>query len=125
VASPVVALDHVQVAAPPGCEQEARCFYGGLLGLEEIAKPAELEAAGGVWFACGAGELHVGVSDEFAPAAKATPPSASRACRRSTSSPGACAGRARRSIRTTGCRGTGAFYTRDPWGDRVELLACE
>ena len=33
-------IDHVQVAAPAGCEAEARAFYGGLLGLEEIPKPA-------------------------------------------------------------------------------------
>jgi catechol 2,3-dioxygenase-like lactoylglutathione lyase family enzyme len=44
-------VDHVQVAAPPGCEAEARRFYGELLGLAEIAKPESLAAAGGVWFA--------------------------------------------------------------------------
>src|SRR6267154_619257 len=35
----VTGIDHVQVAAPPGCEAEARAFYGELLGLEELAKP--------------------------------------------------------------------------------------
>jgi hypothetical protein len=35
----VVGLDHMQVAAPRGCEAEARRFYGILLGLEEIDKP--------------------------------------------------------------------------------------
>src|SRR4051812_2533517 len=34
-----VRIDHVQVAAPPGCEEEARAFYGGVLGLEELDKP--------------------------------------------------------------------------------------
>jgi hypothetical protein len=29
----------VPVAAPPGCEPEARGFYGWALGLEELAKP--------------------------------------------------------------------------------------
>jgi hypothetical protein len=29
----VVGIDHVQVAAPRGCETEARRFYGTLLGL--------------------------------------------------------------------------------------------
>ena len=37
--SDIVGLDHVQVAAPPGCEEEARRFYGELLGLEELEKP--------------------------------------------------------------------------------------
>ena len=73
MAKGAVGLDHVQVAAPAGCEEEARRFYGGLLGLDEVAKPASLAAAGGVWFACGAQELHVGVAEDFAPAAKAHP----------------------------------------------------
>ena len=38
-------------AAPPGCEREARGFYGSLLGLRELEKPEELQARGGVWFA--------------------------------------------------------------------------
>ena len=38
----VVGLDHVQIAAPCGCEPEARRFYGELLGLPEIEKPEPL-----------------------------------------------------------------------------------
>ena len=34
----VVGLDHVQVAAPRGCEAEARRLYGTLLGLVEVEK---------------------------------------------------------------------------------------
>jgi catechol 2,3-dioxygenase-like lactoylglutathione lyase family enzyme len=52
-------LDHVQLAAPPGCEREARRFYGDLLGLSELEKPAGLGAGGGVWFRAGRQELHV------------------------------------------------------------------
>lgn len=44
------ALDHVQVAAPPGCEAKARWFYGTLIGLAEVDKPELLRARGGVWF---------------------------------------------------------------------------
>ena len=69
----VTGIDHVQVAAPPGCEGAARAFYGGLLGLEEVSKPAELAARGGCWFLAGAQELHVGVEEPFAPARKAHP----------------------------------------------------
>jgi catechol 2,3-dioxygenase-like lactoylglutathione lyase family enzyme len=69
----VLGIDHVQVAAPPGCEAEARAFYGGLLGLEELPKPEPLRARGGVWFRAGAQELHVGVEEPFAPARKAHP----------------------------------------------------
>ena len=69
----VTGLHHVQVAAPPGCEQEARAFYGDLLQLREIEKPLLLAVRGGCWFSLGDGELHVGVEDPFRPAAKAHP----------------------------------------------------
>jgi hypothetical protein len=42
----IVGLDHVQVAAPPGCEPEARRFFGELLGLTEVEKPELLRARG-------------------------------------------------------------------------------
>jgi len=66
-------IDHVQVAAPPGCEGAARAFYGELLGLEEVPKPAALAARGGCWFRAGSAELHVGVEEPFVAARKAHP----------------------------------------------------
>ena len=69
----IIGLDHVQVAAPHGCEAEARAFYGGLLGLEELEKPEPLRARGGCWFRAGTAELHIGVEEPFAPARKAHP----------------------------------------------------
>ena len=69
----ILGIDHVQVAAPGGCEQAARAFYGGLLGLDELPKPELLAARGGCWFRAGAQELHVGVEDPFTPARKAHP----------------------------------------------------
>ena len=71
----LVGIDHVQLAAPPACEAEARRFYGELLGLREVPKPEGVRASGGVWFAIGdAGqELHIGVEQQFAPATKAHP----------------------------------------------------
>jgi catechol 2,3-dioxygenase-like lactoylglutathione lyase family enzyme len=69
----ITGIDHVQVAAPSGCEDAARAFYGALLGLEEVPKPEELRERGGCWFRAGGQELHVGVADPFAPALKAHP----------------------------------------------------
>src|SRR3954452_15089804 len=69
----ILGIDHVQVAAPVGCEQAARAFYGGILGLDELPKPELLAAGGGCWFRAGAQELHVGVEDPFAPSRKAHP----------------------------------------------------
>ncbi|MGH3112829.1 MAG: VOC family protein, partial [Gaiellaceae bacterium] len=116
-------LDHVQVAAPPGCEQEARRFYGELLGLDEVAKPASLAAAGGVWFACGAQGLHVGVAEDCAPATKAHPGlrvTNSAALDELAERLRAAGAPVERDDRLPGHR---RFYTRDPWGNRVELLA--
>jgi catechol 2,3-dioxygenase-like lactoylglutathione lyase family enzyme len=111
----VATLDHVQVAAPPGCETEARAFYGELLGLVEVEKPESLRGRGGVWFQ----QLHVGVEEDFRPARKAHP-----ALRVSDID-----GLATR-LTTLGkliewddsLPGIRRFYTSDPWGNRIELL---
>lgn len=118
---PVTGIDHVQLAAPPGCEAEARRFYGELLGLEEIAKPEPLRGRGGVWFRCGAAQqLHIGVEDGHAPARKAHPAIAATGL-------GVLAER----LAAAGAPvawddaipGTRRFYTADPWGNRLELVA--
>ena len=61
-------IDHVQVAAPVGCEEEAREFYSNKIGMEEIPKPEELKKRGGCWFKCGNQEIHTGVEQNFTPA---------------------------------------------------------
>jgi hypothetical protein len=69
----ILALDHVQVAIPAGGESAARAFYGMLLGMTEISKPAVLAARGGCWFTAGSAVLHLGVEEPFSPARKAHP----------------------------------------------------
>lgn len=69
----ITAIDHVQVAMPVGAEDLARQFYGVILGLSEIPKPAILAMRGGVWFQCGAAQLHLGADPEFQAARKAHP----------------------------------------------------
>ena len=116
-------LDHVQVAAPPGCEAEARRFYGGLLGLTEIEKPEPLRAAGGAWFQLGPQQLHVGVEEPFAPATKAHPALAVEdepALRAFAERLEAAGAPVRWDDRLPGAV---RFYTADPWGNRLELLA--
>jgi catechol 2,3-dioxygenase-like lactoylglutathione lyase family enzyme len=66
-------IHHVQLAAPPESEEAARIFYGGLLGLREIPKPEALRGSGGIWFAAGAQELHIGIEQPHRPARKAHP----------------------------------------------------
>lgn len=115
----IVALDHVQIAAPDGCEEEARRFYGELLGLREVPKPEKLAARGGIWFQIGAQQLHIGVEDDFRAARKAHPAFA-------VNDINALAQR----LKEAGVAITWddaipdlrRFYIGDPWGNRLELL---
>jgi len=66
-------LHHVQLAMPARGEPAARDFYGRLLGLDEVAKPADLAARGGAWFERGAVRIHLGIEEPFRPARKAHP----------------------------------------------------
>ena len=66
-------IDHVQIAAPPGCEAAARKFYVEILGMTEIAKPSALQSRGGIWLQCGMNQVHIGVQVDFTPATKAHP----------------------------------------------------
>jgi catechol 2,3-dioxygenase-like lactoylglutathione lyase family enzyme len=70
---PFTAIDHVQLAMPPGEEATARRFYSGVLGMREVAKPTELAKRGGCWFESGAVQVHLGVENDFRPAKKAHP----------------------------------------------------
>jgi hypothetical protein len=69
----IVGYDHVQVAIPSGAEAVARDYYGGLLGMVELPKPATLAERGGCWFTGGAAVLHLGVEADFRAARKAHP----------------------------------------------------
>jgi catechol 2,3-dioxygenase-like lactoylglutathione lyase family enzyme len=117
-----VILDHVQIAGPPGCEADARRFFGELLGLEEIEKPEPMRASGGVWFQLGPNELHIGIEDPFTPARKAHP-----GLRVEPGELDAIAARLSEASapvdwddRYPGVR---RFYTADPFGNRLEILA--
>ena len=69
----ILGIDHIQLAMPVGGEDAARRFYEGLLGIPEVAKPADLAARGGCWFESGSVKVHLGVEAAFTPARKAHP----------------------------------------------------
>jgi len=114
----LIEIDHVQIAAPQGCEDAARHFFGRLLGLEELEKPEPLCSRGGCWFRVGSRQLHIGVEKDFRPATKAHPAFAVKRIEElfeTLSEAGVkCAwdealGEIRR------------FYANDPWGNRLEF----
>jgi catechol-2,3-dioxygenase len=115
-------LDHVQIAAPPGCEPAARHYFGDLLGLSELPKPAPLIARGGCWFALGDRQLHVGVDPDFAPALKAhvalrlEPAELDDLATHLTASGFPVTW-------DTDLPAERRFYSADPWGNRIEFLA--
>ena len=116
----VTGLDHVQVAIPEGAEDAARAFYGGLLGLTEVAKPAALASRGGCWFSGPGVSIHLGVERPFAAAAKAHVALAV-----------ADLDAARNELHAAGVPlvddgldvGFRRFYVQDPFGNRIELVA--
>jgi len=114
----VTGIDHVQVAAPAGCEADARAFYGELLGLEELPKPEPLRARGGCWFRAGGQELHVGVEDPFAPARKAHPGLVVAGLEELAARLRAAGAEVTYDETIPGVR---RFYTADPFGNRLEL----
>jgi len=69
----VVAIDHVQLAYPPGGEDLARKFYGEVLGFVEVAKPEAMRVRGGMWFQAGPVQVHLGREEGMRPSAKAHP----------------------------------------------------
>lgn len=117
-----VGIDHVQIAAPPGCETEARRFYGEVLGLEEVSKPPVLAQRGGAWFQVGEQQLHVGAEASFRPALKAHP--AFRVLPEALDELAARLSEAGFPPRwNSELPEIRRFYVDDPWGNRLELLA--
>lgn len=115
----ITRIDHVQLAAPAGCESASREFYGSILGPAEIEKPASLRARGGCWFQCGDQQLHIGVEPDFRSAKKAHPAFAVpdldklRAVLQSHSV---------KIIDDDSLPGTRRFFAEDPFGNRLEFL---
>jgi catechol 2,3-dioxygenase-like lactoylglutathione lyase family enzyme len=111
-------LDHVQVCVPRGTEGEAREFYGGLLGLEEIEKPDVLKKNGGLWYSVADVQLHVGVEDEVAPSKRHPAFEVEDVA-------GVRAFLEQRGVRTKDeeeITGQRRFSFFDPFGNRIELL---
>ena len=114
----VIGLDHVQIAITARGEAAARRFYGEVLGLREIPKPGPLAGRGGVWFACGAQQLHCGVEEPIAPSRRHP----------ALLTDDLDAVRVRLEVAGFPIRsdaelpGYRRLYTEDPFGNRIELL---
>ncbi|MEU6366144.1 VOC family protein [Streptomyces sp. NPDC046931] len=115
----LAAVDHVQLAAPPGSEELLRAYYGDVLGMAEIPKPPVLAGRGGCWFQAGAVQLHLGIEEDFRPARKAHPGL------RVTDIEAYAARLAAHGATVTwdgDLPGHRRFYSEDPVGNRLEFL---
>jgi len=115
----IARIDHIQLAAPKGCEPAAREFYGSILGLAEIEKPASLRGRGGCWFQCGDQQLHIGVESPFQPAKKAHPAFAVTELAKLRES---LIAHAVKITEDDSLPDTRRFFADDPWGNRLEFL---
>jgi catechol 2,3-dioxygenase-like lactoylglutathione lyase family enzyme len=115
-----VGIDHVQLAMPPRGEADARRFYGTLLGLREMERPAALGDRGGCWFVGPGGTaIHLGVDQRFIAARKAHPClivadlDVARARLANAGAP---------IVEDDADTGLARCYTADPFGNRIELV---
>lgn len=111
-------LQHVNVRYPVGAEAEARAFYAGTLGLDEVPKPPEFDRDG-MWFQLeGGGQVHLS-SGEL------PPPGPWHFCMAVDDFDAL-----RRRLDMAGAwtedhhswAGHRRFFTRDPWGALIEIL---
>ncbi|GAA4196796.1 hypothetical protein GCM10022252_44700 [Streptosporangium oxazolinicum] len=59
-------LHHATFTMPVGEEDRARAFYGGVLGMTEVPKPATMRPVG-CWFGTGGVEIHGLPDEDFRP----------------------------------------------------------
>jgi catechol 2,3-dioxygenase-like lactoylglutathione lyase family enzyme len=119
-ANPFSAIDHVQLAAPVGTEDAARRFYGEMLGMRELPKPALLAKRGGVWFVSGEVQIHIGIEQDFRAACKAHP------ALRCTDYDGLLARLRRAGVdvnEVNDIPNVRRAHVYDPFGNRIELVA--
>jgi catechol 2,3-dioxygenase-like lactoylglutathione lyase family enzyme len=115
----IVGIDHVQLSMPPDGEEEARRFYGEILGLREVAKPPQLSGRGGCWFVGSDAAIHLGREDGFSAHAKAHPALLVRdlgSTREALTALGVAIEDDDSGMDVSRC------YVRDPFGNRIELV---
>jgi catechol 2,3-dioxygenase-like lactoylglutathione lyase family enzyme len=118
--APFLAFDHVQLAMPPGREDDARSFYVDACGMTELPKPADLAKRGGAWFASGGVQLHLGVESEFHASSKAHP---ALRCADLDALLARLRAAGHDATEDHDLPGTRRAFVRDPFGNRIELIA--
>ncbi len=116
----ITRLDHIQLAMPPGGEDQAREFWNRQLGMVEEVKPEPLASRGGCWFRRGGIIVHIGVEKDFAPQMKAHPAFCVEALDELAAKLAAADYLVTWDQALPNRR---RFYTADPFGNRIEFIA--
>jgi catechol 2,3-dioxygenase-like lactoylglutathione lyase family enzyme len=115
----VTQLHHVNVTVPAELEQAAKDFYGSVLGLNQVPKPAAARQ-NGAWYQIGDNQLHLSVEEET------NDLSSRHVCFRVSD-----LAEAEKRLRDAGVEivsdprpvpGTSRFYVRDPGGNQLEIV---
>jgi catechol 2,3-dioxygenase-like lactoylglutathione lyase family enzyme len=116
----VTSLHHVNVTVPPELEAATKHFYGDVVGLQQVPKPATARQTG-AWYQIGENQLHLSVEDE-----ERGPVSSRHVCFHVSD-----LAEAERKFRDAGVEivadarpiaGTLRFYVRDPGGNQLEIV---
>ena len=116
----VTALHHVNVTVPLELEAAAKDFYGSVLGLKQVPKPAAARQTG-AWYQIGDNQLHLSVEDE-----QRGPLSSRHICFNVSN-----LGETEKRFRDAGFEiipdprpipGRDRFYVRDPGGNQLEIV---
>ena len=54
-------IHHVNVTVPKALEDDAKHFYGVVMGLAEVPKPESSRGRGGAWYQLGRLQLHLSI----------------------------------------------------------------
>jgi catechol 2,3-dioxygenase-like lactoylglutathione lyase family enzyme len=114
----ILAIEHVQLAMPPGGEGDARTFYAGLLGIPEVPKPPSSPDGAASGSRPARSRSTSAWKPTFRPARKAHPALLVRDLR-------ALVERLRAAgveVRDDPFEGHYRVYVADPFGNRIELL---
>ena len=116
----VTVLHHVNVTVPAKLEAAAKTFYGSVLGLKQVPKPAASRQSG-AWYQIGENQLHLSVED-----GTREPLSSRHVCFAVSDLT-----EAERRFREAGVEilpdprpvpGSPRFYVRDPGGNQLEIV---
>ncbi len=114
-------LQHASVPMPPNGHEEARRFYSGALGMEEVPPPVDLQNLSLVWFLAGDGgqEIHCFADDQPGPNSPGQ-----HVCLQVDDLPAFSAQLSERGVTIEDAqpiRGRPRCFIHDPFGNRIEL----